>query len=152
MTVIKMKVKVCYKSDESESSMSTAQVKQQRGDRLKSNAEADAFSGAAFSGVSLLFLCILLMGQKMTISINQITIVFHAQDRAVTMGLADGTYLVLEEKMASLLEKEEETLKFTWIRPAKSGGLFKWLTYLVRGEGPNMGRLNIPSTIDLAFS
>ena len=76
---------------------------------------------------------------------------FHAQDRAVTMGLADGTYSVLEEKMASLLEKEEETLKFTWIRPAKSGGLLKRLTYLVRGEGPNMGRLNIPTTINLAF-
>ena len=69
------------------------------------------------------------------------------------MGLADGTYLVLEEKMASLLEKQEETLKFTWIRPAKSGGLLKRLTtYLVRGEGPDMGRLNIPSTIDLALS
>ena len=76
---------------------------------------------------------------------------FHAQDRAVTMGLADGTYSVLEEKMASLLEKEEEMLKFTWIRPAKSGGLLKRLTYLVRGEGPNMGRLNIPTTINLAF-
>ena len=68
------------------------------------------------------------------------------------MGLADGTYLVLEEKMASLLEKEEETLKFIWIRRAKSGGLLRRLTYLVRGEGPHMGRLNIPSTIDIAFT
>ena len=66
------------------------------------------------------------------------------------MGLADGTYLVLEEKMASLLEKE--TLKFIWIRRAKSGGLLRRLTYLVRGEGPHMGRLNIPSTIDIAFT
>ena len=66
------------------------------------------------------------------------------------MGLADGTYLVLEEKMASLLEKE--TLKFIWIRRAKSGGLLRRLTYLVRGKGPHMGRLNIPSTIDIAFT
>ena len=68
------------------------------------------------------------------------------------MGLADGTYMVLEEKMAALLEKEEETLKFSWIRRAKSGVLKKMLTYLVRGEGPDMGRLNIPSTIDIAFT
>ena len=66
------------------------------------------------------------------------------------MGLADGTYLVLEEKMASLLEKE--TLKFIWIRRAKSGGLLRWLTFLVRSEGPDMGKLNIPSTIDIAFT
>ena len=68
------------------------------------------------------------------------------------MGLADGTYEVLEETMASLLEKEEETLKFIWMRPSNSkpGGLLRRL--LVRGEGPDMGRLNIPNTIDLAFS
>ena len=73
------------------------------------------------------------------------------------MGLADGTYLVLEEKMASLLE--EETLKFIWIRRAKSGRLLRRLTFLlrrltflVRGKGPHMGRLNIPSTIDIAFT
>ena len=77
---------------------------------------------------------------------------FTLQDRAVDMGLADGTYLVLEEKMADLLEKEEETLRFTWIRRPKSGGLMKRLTYLVRGKGPDMGRLNIPSTIDIAFT
>ena len=76
---------------------------------------------------------------------------FHAQDRAVDMGLADGTYAVLEETMASLLEKEEETLKFIWMRPSnyKSGGLFRRL--LVRGEGPDVGKLNIPNSIDLAF-
>ena len=68
------------------------------------------------------------------------------------MGLADGTYMVLEEKMAALLEKEEETLKFVWMRPrnCKSGGLLKRL--LVRGEESDMGRLNIPNTIDLDFS
>ena len=78
---------------------------------------------------------------------------FTLQDRVVAMGLADGTYLVLEEKMTALLEMEDETLKFTWIRRAKSGGLMKRLmTYLVRGEGPDMGRLNIPSTIDIAFT
>ena len=69
------------------------------------------------------------------------------------MGLADGTYEVLEETMASLLEKEEETLKFIWMRPSncKSG---HWLLrkLLVRGEGPDMGRLDISNTIDLAFS
>ena len=68
------------------------------------------------------------------------------------MGLADGTYLVLEEKMAFLLEKEEETLKFDWIRPVRSGGLIKRLSYLVRGKGPDRGRLNIPGTIDIAFA
>ena len=77
---------------------------------------------------------------------------FTFQDRAVDMGLADGTYLVLEEKMADLLEKEEETLRFTWIRRPKSGGLMKRLTYLVRGKEPDMGRLNIPSTIDIALT
>ena len=68
------------------------------------------------------------------------------------MGLADGTYEVLEETMASLLEKEEETLKFIWMRTSncKSSWLLKKL--LVRGEGPDMGRLDIPNTIDLAFS
>ena len=65
------------------------------------------------------------------------------------MGLADGTYEVLEETMASLLEKEEENLKFVWMRLSKSGGLLRRL--LVRAEGPDMGRLNIPNTIDLAF-
>ena len=34
------------------------------------------------------------------------------------MGLADGTYEVLEETMSSLLEKEEESLKFIWMRPS----------------------------------
>ena len=67
------------------------------------------------------------------------------------MGLADGTYEVLEETMALLLEKEEETLKFIWMRPSNfnSGGLLKRL--LVKGEGTDMGRLNIPNTTDLAF-
>ena len=73
------------------------------------------------------------------------------QDRAVDMGLADGTYEVLEETMASLLEKEEETLKFVWMRPSncKSGGLLRRL--LVKGKGTDVGRLNIPNTTDLAF-
>ena len=76
---------------------------------------------------------------------------FIAQVRAVDMGLADGTYEVLEETMASLLEKEGE-LKFIWMRPSNfnSGGLLKGL--LVRGKGPDMDRLKIPNTIDLAFS
>merc|ERR1719500_66486 len=99
-----------------------AWVRQQRGDRLKPSVEPEAFSGAAFSG-----------------------------DRAVDMGLADGTYEVLEETMASLLEKEEETLKFIWMRPSNfnSGGLLRRL--LVKGEGTDVGRLNIPNTADLAF-
>ena len=76
---------------------------------------------------------------------------FYAQDRALDMGLADGTYEVLEETMASLLEKEEETLKFIWMRPSncKSGGLLRRL--LVKGKGTDVGRLNIPNTADLAF-
>ena len=76
---------------------------------------------------------------------------FYAQDRALDMGLADGTYEVLEETMASLLEKEEETLKFVWMRPSNfmSGGLLRRL--LVKGEGTDMGRLSIPNTTDLAF-
>ena len=67
------------------------------------------------------------------------------------MGLADGTYEVLEETMASLLEKEEETLKFIWMRPSNfmSGGLLRRL--LVKGAGTDMGRLSIPNTTDLAF-
>ena len=74
------------------------------------------------------------------------------QDRAVDMGLADGTYEVLEETVTSLLEKEEETLKFVWMRPhsCKSGGILKRL--LVKGEKPDMGKLNIPNTIDLDFN
>ena len=74
---------------------------------------------------------------------------FHAQIRAVDLGLADGTYEVLEETMASILEKEEEALKFIWMRPSngKASGLLKGL--LVKGEGPDMDKLN---TIDLAFS
>ena len=65
------------------------------------------------------------------------------------MGLADGTYEVLEETMASLLEKEEETLKFIWMRPSNfmSGGLLRRLLV----KGPDMGRLSIPNTTDLAF-
>ena len=76
---------------------------------------------------------------------------FHAQVRAVDMGLADGTYEVLEETMTSLLEKEE-ALKFVWMRPSNfnSGGLLKGL--LVRGKGLDMDKLKIPNTIDLAFS
>ena len=76
---------------------------------------------------------------------------FYAQDRALDMGLADGTYEVLEETMASLLEKEEETLKFIWMRPSNfmSGGLLRRL--LVKGEGTDMGRLSIPNTTNLAF-
>ena len=74
------------------------------------------------------------------------------QDRAVDMGLADGTYEVLEETVTSLLEKEEETLKFVWMRPhsCKSGGILKRL--LVKGQEPDMGKLNIPNTIDLDFN
>ena len=74
------------------------------------------------------------------------------QDRAVDMGLADGTYEVLEETVTSLLEKEEETLKFVWMRPhsCKSGGILKRL--LVRGEELDMSKLNIPNTIDLDFN
>merc|ERR1711971_927810 len=95
-----------------------AWVRQQRGDRLKASAEAEAFSGAAFSGV-----------------------------RAVEMGLADGTYEVLEETMASLLDKEEETLKFIWMRPSSSKPVSNWLLkkLLVRSD---MGKLDIPNTID----
>merc|ERR1711971_897165 len=85
-----------------------AWVRQQRGDRLKPSAEAEAFSGAAFSGV-----------------------------RAVEMGLADGTYEVVEETMTSLLEKEEEeTLKFIWMKPSnQSGGLVRKLLVKKLGVG-----------------
>ena len=64
------------------------------------------------------------------------------------MGLADGTYEILEEKVASLLDKEGEALKFCWVRKNKSGGLLQKLTHLVRSEGPDLDGL---TTIDLAF-
>ena len=32
------------------------------------------------------------------------------------MGLADGTYSVLEDTVTSLLKKEGQTLQFNWIR------------------------------------
>ena len=37
------------------------------------------------------------------------------QERAVTMGLADGTYSVLEDTVTSLLKKEGQTLQFNWL-------------------------------------
>ena len=45
----------------------------------------------------------------------------HAQDRAVALGLADGTYEVLEEKMASLLDAK---VKLSWFRqqPSEAAG------------------------------
>ena len=72
------------------------------------------------------------------------------QDRAVTMGLADGTYSVLEDTVTSLLKKEGQTLQFNWFRSTKSrAGLLKSL--LTRGEGPTTAKLNTTDIIDLAF-
>ena len=73
------------------------------------------------------------------------------QDRAVTMGLADGTYSVLEDTVTSLLKKEGQTLQFNWFRSTKSGaGLLKSLLS-TRGEGPTTAKLNTTDIIDLAF-
>ena len=132
-------------------------VRQQRGDRLKPSAEEEAFSGAAFSGVSSFnFILLATTSIKFCSIFGMVPFVqvvsCFMQDRAVDMGLADGTYEVLEETVTSLLEKEEETLKFVWMRPhsCKSGGILRRL--LVKGEEPDMSKLNIPNTIDLDFN
>ena len=74
------------------------------------------------------------------------------QERAVTMGLADGTYSVLEDTVTSLLKKEGQTLQFNWIRTKTKSraGLLKSL--LTRGEGPTTAKLNTTDIIDLAFT
>lgn len=63
-------------------------VRDQRTGRLEPAAEEEAFSGAAFSG-----------------------------QRAVELGLADGTYSVLEETASELVG--EEGLQFLWVRPRR---------------------------------
>ena len=73
------------------------------------------------------------------------------QERAVSMGLADGTYSVLEDTVTSLLKKEGQTLQFNWFRSTKSrAGLLKSL--LTRSEGPTTAKLSTTDIIDLAFN
>ena len=68
------------------------------------------------------------------------------------MGLADGTYSVLEDtvRVTSLLKKEGQTLQFNWIRSKTKSraGLLKSL--LTRGEGPTTAKLNTTDIINLA--
>ena len=83
-------------------------VVQQRGDRLPLTSHKDAFSGASFSGT-----------------------------RAVDLGLADATYTVMEETVASLLE--EQQLCFNWIHSKSScwrswKGLVEGLSAAVRRD------------------
>ena len=67
------------------------------------------------------------------------------------MGLADGTYSVLEDTVTSLLKKEGQTLQFNWIRSTKSKtGLL--MSLLTKGEGPSIAKLNTTDIIDLAFT
>ena len=67
------------------------------------------------------------------------------------MGLADGTYSVLEDTVTSLLKKEWQTLQFNWIRTKTKSraGLLKSL--LTRSEGPTTAKLSTTDIIDLAF-
>ena len=68
------------------------------------------------------------------------------------MGLADGTYSVLEDTVTSLLKKEGQTLQFNWFRTKTKSraGLLKSL--LTRSEGPTTAKLNTTDIIDLAFT
>ena len=68
------------------------------------------------------------------------------------MGLADGTYSVLEDTVTSLLKKEGQTLQFNWIRTKTKSRAGLLMSLLTKGEGPNIAKLNTTDIIDLAFT
>ena len=71
-------------------------VQERRGDRLQPEHREDIFSGASFTGVLDIIMTFLDIIMTFLDPVTQV--------RAVEMGLADGTYTVLEERVAGLVQ------------------------------------------------